>query len=64
MLQILEQVQKKHTLVPNSGTRTAKGQEKHLNRSPAVRNGVGMAASEETAPAQSPDDGCENHTRL
>ncbi|KAM7094964.1 threonylcarbamoyl-AMP synthase-like [Ciconia maguari] len=64
VLQILEQVQKKHTLVPNSGTCTTKGQEEHLNHSHAVHNGVGMAASEDTAPVQSPDDGCENRTRL
>ncbi|XP_009879136.1 PREDICTED: uncharacterized protein LOC104282717 [Charadrius vociferus] len=64
VLQILEQVQKKQTLVPNSGTCTTKGQEGHLNHSHAVHNGVGMAASEETAPTPSSDDGCKNYTRL
>nr|XP_009504462.1 PREDICTED: uncharacterized protein LOC104046086 [Phalacrocorax carbo] len=64
VLQILEQVQKKHRLVPKSGTNTTKGQEEHLNHGHAVHNGVGTAASEETAPEQSPDDACENHTRF
>ncbi|XP_009937220.2 uncharacterized protein LOC104333417 [Opisthocomus hoazin] len=64
VLQILEQVQKKHTLVPNSGTSTTKGQEERLHRSHAVHNGVGTAASGEAAPVQSPSNSCKNHTRL
>ncbi|XP_026704639.1 uncharacterized protein LOC113480217 isoform X1 [Athene cunicularia] len=64
VLQVLEQVQKKHTLVPNSSTCTTKGQEEHLDHSHAVRNGVGMPASEEGVPVQSPGNGCKNHTRF
>ncbi|XP_032052285.1 uncharacterized protein LOC116494479 [Aythya fuligula] len=56
VLQILEQVQKKYSLVPGSGTGTPKSQEEHPNHSHAVRNGVGTAA-----PVHSADG---NHTRL
>ncbi|XP_064015806.1 uncharacterized protein LOC135184144 [Pogoniulus pusillus] len=64
VLQILEQVQKKHSLVPSSGPCTTKDQGEHLNHSQAMPNGVGLAALEETTPAQAPDDGLENYTRL
>ncbi|KAM9538378.1 uncharacterized protein ACIB01_012400 isoform 1-T1 [Guaruba guarouba] len=64
VLQILEQVQKKHALGPKSGPCTTKGHAEHGNRGHAVHNGVGSAASEEAAPIQPRDDGCENHTRL
>ncbi|XP_037264283.1 uncharacterized protein LOC119157440 [Falco rusticolus] len=64
VLQILEQVQKKHALVPSGGTCTTKGQKEQLDHSRAVHNGVGKATSEETVPVQCPGDGCENHTRL
>ncbi|XP_013054518.2 uncharacterized protein [Anser cygnoides] len=61
VLQILEQVQKKHSPVPGSGTGTPKGQEEHPNHSHAVRNGVGTAAPAARAPVHSTDG---NHTRL
>ncbi|XP_027518193.1 uncharacterized protein LOC113956156 [Corapipo altera] len=64
VLQILEQVQKKHQEAPNSGTGPVKGREEALGRSHTVPNGVGTAARVETGPAQAPDDGCEHHTRL
>ncbi|XP_040470643.1 uncharacterized protein LOC121097584 [Falco naumanni] len=64
VLQILEQVQKKHALVPSGGTCTTKGQEEQLDHSRAVHNGVGKATSEEMVLVQCPGDGCENHTRL
>ncbi|XP_053931966.1 uncharacterized protein LOC104066247 isoform X2 [Cuculus canorus] len=64
VLQILEQVQKKHTLVPNSGTWTTKGQEERVNQSHAVQNGVGTAALEGTTLAPSTTDGHENLTRF
>ncbi|XP_068008360.1 uncharacterized protein [Melanerpes formicivorus] len=64
VLQILEQVQKKHSLVPNSDPCTTKGQGEHLNHSHAVHNGVGLAALGETSPAQAPEDGHESYTRL
>ncbi|XP_009663480.2 uncharacterized protein [Struthio camelus] len=64
VLQILEQVQKKYTLVHNNGPVTAKGQEEHVNHNHAVHNGVGMAISEETVPVQSTNDISESHTRL
>ncbi|OXB75962.1 UNVERIFIED_CONTAM: hypothetical protein H355_012930 [Colinus virginianus] len=60
VLQILEQVQKKYSSVPNSNNYTTKGQEGCLNHVHAVHNGVGMAASA----AQAADGGHENHTRL
>uniref|UniRef100_A0A8C3KNS9 Threonylcarbamoyl-AMP synthase n=1 Tax=Calidris pygmaea TaxID=425635 RepID=A0A8C3KNS9_9CHAR len=61
VLQILEQVQKKHTSVPKSGACTTKGREEHLNHSQAVPNGVSTVAS---APSPSPEGGRRNHTRL
>ncbi|XP_009944550.1 PREDICTED: uncharacterized protein LOC104342602 [Leptosomus discolor] len=64
VLQVLEQVQKKHTSVPNSGPGTTKGQGEPLNRGRAVRNGVGTAASAETAPVQPPAGGSEGHTHF
>ncbi|XP_074003594.1 uncharacterized protein [Numenius arquata] len=64
VLQILEQVQKKHMPVPKSGTCTTKGQEEHLNHSQAVPNGVGTVAPGGTVPSPSPEGGCRNHTRL
>ncbi|XP_010001787.1 PREDICTED: uncharacterized protein LOC104393957 [Chaetura pelagica] len=64
VLQILEQVQKKHTVVPNSGTCTTKGQEEDGNHGHAVQNGVGRAAPGGAVPGQSPQGGHQNHTRL
>ncbi|XP_065499568.1 uncharacterized protein LOC135993555 [Caloenas nicobarica] len=64
VLQILERVQKKHTLVPSRGTYSTKGQEEHLDHSHAAHNGVGTAAVERTVPPPSPQHSPENHTRL
>ncbi|KAJ7396154.1 hypothetical protein BTVI_147968 [Pitangus sulphuratus] len=64
VLQILEQVQKKHQVAPNSGTGPVKGHEEALGRSHAVPNGMGRAAWVGTGPAQPPEDDCEHHTRL
>lgn len=64
MLQILEQVQKKYSLVPNSDGCSTKGREEHLNHVHAVHNGVGTAASAERVAVRSADGGRENHTRL
>ncbi|XP_071613880.1 uncharacterized protein [Heliangelus exortis] len=55
VLQILEQVQKKHSLGANRGSCTPKGQEGDVNCGHTVHNGVGMAALEETT--LSPEDG-------
>lgn len=64
MLQILEQVQKKYSLVPNSDGCSTKDREEHLNHVHAVHNGVGTAASAERVAVRSADGGRENHTRL
>lgn len=59
VLQILEQVQKKHLVVPPSLT---KGREELQSRGHAVPNGVGRAALAEPGPDPSPDS--ERRTRF
>ncbi|XP_037979119.1 uncharacterized protein LOC119695203 [Motacilla alba alba] len=56
VLQILEQVQKKHLVVPSSGPCPTKGWEELQSRGHAVPNGVGRAALVEPDP--------EHHTRF
>nr|XP_054497668.1 uncharacterized protein LOC129125984 [Agelaius phoeniceus] len=58
VLQILEQVQKKHLVVPSSGPCPTKGWEELQSRGHAVPNGVGRAALVE------PDPDPEHHTRF
>lgn len=60
MLQILEQVQKKHLVVPSSATSPTTGWEELQARGHAVHNGVGRAALGE--PGLDPDS--EHHTRF
>ncbi|XP_016153817.1 PREDICTED: uncharacterized protein LOC101814283 [Ficedula albicollis] len=60
VLQILEQVQKKHLVVPTSATCPTKGWEELQTRGHAVHNGVGRAARGE--PGLDPDS--ERHTRV
>ncbi|XP_017596589.1 PREDICTED: uncharacterized protein LOC103622384, partial [Corvus brachyrhynchos] len=64
VLQILEQVQKKHLVVPTSGTCPTKGREELQSGGPAVHNGVGRAALAEPGPDPAPDSDCERHTRF
>ncbi|XP_074407689.1 uncharacterized protein LOC102064147 [Zonotrichia albicollis] len=60
VLQILEQVQKKHLVVPSSGPCPRKGWEELQSRGHAVPNGVGRAAVVEPDPDPDP----EQHTRF
>ncbi|XP_039587169.1 uncharacterized protein LOC120512669 [Passer montanus] len=60
VLQILEQVQKKHLMVPSSGPCPTKGWEELQSRGHAVPNGVGRAALVEPGPDPDP----EHHTRF
>ncbi|XP_064283341.1 uncharacterized protein LOC135304646 [Passer domesticus] len=60
VLQILEQVQKKHLMVPSSGPCPTKGWEELQSCGHAVPNGVGRAALVE--PGSDPDP--EHHTRF
>ncbi|RMB98236.1 hypothetical protein DUI87_25139 [Hirundo rustica rustica] len=62
VLQILEQVQKKHLVDPTSGTCPKKGREELQSRGHAVHNGVGRAALAEPAPDPTPNS--EHHTRF
>lgn len=64
VLQILEQVQKKHLVLPTGGTGPTKGREELQSRGHAVHNGVGRAALVEPGPDPTPDSGCEHHTRF
>lgn len=59
VLQILEQVQRKHLVVPPSGT---KGWEELQSRGQAVHNGVGRAAL--GGPGLDPSPNSEHHTRF
>ncbi|XP_053811769.1 uncharacterized protein LOC128795210 [Vidua chalybeata] len=60
VLQILEQVQKKHLVVPSSGPCPTKDWEELQSRDHAVPNGVGRAALVEPGPDPDP----EHHTRF
>lgn len=63
VLQILEQVQQKHTLAPSSRPGTAEGWAEGPSYRHTVRNGVG-AVSTSGEPVQSPSDARKTHTRF
>lgn len=64
VLQILEQVQKKHLGVPNSGTYSTEGREELQGGGHAVPNGVSTAALAEPGLDPTPHSGREHHTRF